>query len=217
MWLFSHPWQFCHANIGALSGGEWDPEMWDGGIWVDEILKIQSFQTSLIPLGLQKCSFFCQYLVTSILEDDSEASVLKYCTSSLTIFSHLSCCRPMTRVQFNSVRFSHSVMSNSLRPHELQHARPPCPSPTPRVYTNSCPLSWWCHPTISSSVIPFFSCLQSFQAWGSFLMSRLFTSGSQSIGVSTELFPTLCDPMDCSPPGSSVHGDSPGRNTGDGW
>ena len=141
MWLFSHPWQSCHANIVALSGGEWDPEMWDGGIWVDEILKIQSSQTSLIPLGLQKCSFFCQYLVTSILEDDSEASVLKYSTSSLTIFSHLSCCRPMTRVQFNSVHFSRSVMSNSLRPHDLQHARPPCPSPTPRVYTNSCPLS----------------------------------------------------------------------------
>ena len=82
-----------------------------------------------------------------------------------------------------SVQFSGSVMSNSLRPHGLQHARPPYPSPTPRVYSNSCPLSWWCHPTISSSVIPF-SCLQSFPASGSFQMSQFFTSGGQSTGLS---------------------------------
>ena len=75
-------------------------------------------------------------------------------------------------------------MSNSLQPHELQHARPPCPSPTPGVYTNPCPLSQWCHPTIPSSVIPFSSCLQSFPVSGSFQMSQLFTSGGQSIGVS---------------------------------
>ena len=73
-------------------------------------------------------------------------------------------------------------MSNSLRPHGLQHTRPPCPSPTPGVYPNSCPLSWWCHPTISS-VVPFSSCLQSFPASGSFQMSQLFTSCGQSIGV----------------------------------
>ena len=84
----------------------------------------------------------------------------------------------------SSVQFSQSVMSDSLRPHELQHARPPCPSPTPRVYSNSCPLSLWCHPTISSSVVPFSSCPQSFPASGSFQMSRLFTSGGQSTGVS---------------------------------
>ena len=69
---------------------------------------------------------------------------------------------------FNSVQFSHSVGSNSLPPHELQHARPPCPTPTPRAYPNSCPLSWWCHPTISSSVVPFSSCPQSFPASGLF-------------------------------------------------
>ena len=63
---------------------------------------------------------------------------------------------------YSSVQFSHSVMSDSLRPHGLQHSRPPCPSQTPRIYSNSCPLSQWCHPTVSSSVIPFFSCLQSF-------------------------------------------------------
>ena len=75
-------------------------------------------------------------------------------------------------------------MSDSLRPHGLQHARLPCPSPTPRVYSNSCPLSQWCHPTISSSVVPFSSCLQSFPASVSFPMSRFFASGDQSIGVS---------------------------------
>ena len=75
-------------------------------------------------------------------------------------------------------------MSNSLQTHELQWARPPCPSPTPRAYPNSCPFSLWCHPTISSSVIPFCSCPQSFPASGSFQMSQLFSSGGQSIGVS---------------------------------
>ena len=79
---------------------------------------------------------------------------------------------------------SRSVVSSSLRPHELQDARLPCPSLTPGAYSNSCPSSWWCHPTISSSVVPFSSCLQSFPASGSFQMSHLFASGGQSIGVS---------------------------------
>ena len=86
--------------------------------------------------------------------------------------------------EMNSVQFSHSVMSDSLRPHGQEHARPPCPSPTPGVYSNSCPLSQWCHPTISSSVVPFSSCLQSFPESGSFQISQVFTSGGQSIGVS---------------------------------
>ena len=81
------------------------------------------------------------------------------------------------------VQFSLSVVSDSLQPHGLQHTRPPCPSPSPGACSNSCPLSWWCHPTISSSVIPF-SCLQSFPASGSFPISQFFASGSQSIGVS---------------------------------
>ena len=85
---------------------------------------------------------------------------------------------------FSSVQFSHSVMFNSLWPHEPQHARPPCPSPIPRVYPNSCLLSWWCQPTISPSVIPFSSYLQSFPASGSFQMSQLFASGVKSIKVS---------------------------------
>ena len=81
-------------------------------------------------------------------------------------------------------QFSHSVMSDSLRPHGLQHARPPCPSPTPRAYLSSCLSSRWCHPTTSSSLIPFSSCPQSFPASGSFQMSQLFTSGGQSIALS---------------------------------
>ena len=87
-------------------------------------------------------------------------------------------------VNINSVQFSHSVMSDSLWPHELQHARPPCPSPTPGVYPNSCPSSRWCHPAISSSVIPFSSSPQSLPASGSFPMTQLFAWGGQSIGVS---------------------------------
>ena len=81
-------------------------------------------------------------------------------------------------------QFSCSVVSNSLWPRELQHARPPCASPTPRVYSNSCPSSWWCHPAISSSVVPFSSCPQSLPASESFPMSQLFPWGGQSIGVS---------------------------------
>ena len=89
------------------------------------------------------------------------------------------------------VQFSHSVMSDSLWSNGLQHAKPPCPSPTHRVYSNSCPLSRWWHPTISSSVIPLSFCLWSFPASGSFTMSQLFASGGQSIGVSasTSLLP----------------------------
>ena len=85
---------------------------------------------------------------------------------------------------FSSVQFSHSVMSDSLRPHESQHARPPCPSPNPGVHWDSPPLSQWCHPAISSSVVPFSSCPQSLPASASFPMSQLFTSGGQSTGVS---------------------------------
>ena len=87
------------------------------------------------------------------------------------IYSFFSLC------SFSSTQFSRSVMSDSLWPHESQHARPPCPSPTPRVYSNSRPSSWWCHPAISSSVVPFSSCPQSLPASGSFPMSQLFTWG----------------------------------------
>ena len=99
-----------------------------------------------------------------------------------------------------SVQFS-SVGSNSLWPHEPQHARPPCLSPTPRVHPNSCPSSRWCHPTISSSVVPFSSCPQSFPASGSFQMSQLFASGGQSIGVSASTSVLPMNAQDWSPLG----------------
>ena len=101
----------------------------------------------------------------------------------------------------SSVQFNRSVMSDSLRPHELQYTRPPCPSPTPGVYSNSCPLSLWCHPIISSSVIPFSSCLQSFPTSGSFQMSQLFISGDQNIGVSASTSVLPVNTQDWSPLG----------------
>ena len=87
------------------------------------------------------------------------------------------------------IQFSSLVVSDSLQPHGLQHTRPACPPPTPRVYSNLCPLSWWCHPTISSSVDPFSSHLQSCPASGSFPVSQFFTSEGQSIGVSASVLP----------------------------
>ena len=90
---------------------------------------------------------------------------------------------------FSSLQFSRSVVSDSFRPHESQHARPPCPSPTPGVHPNSCPLSQWCHPAFSSSVVPFSSCPQSLPASGSFPMSQLFAWGGQSIRVSASVLP----------------------------
>ena len=104
-----------------------------------------------------------------------------FCPHNKGASSHLlSCLHHHFSQTFSSVQFSHSIMSNSLQPHESQHARPRCPSPTPRVYPNSCPSSWWCHLTISSSVVPFASCPQPFPTSGSFPMSQLFASGDQS-------------------------------------
>ena len=131
-----------------------------------------------------------------------------------------------------SVQFSCSVLSDSLWPHGLELARLPCPSPTPGAYSSSCPLSQWCHPTISYSVIPFSSCLQSFSASGSFQMSQFFTSEdlrenhcckplqgslvenvlySVKMWLSHQVVSDSCDPISCSPPGSSVHGISQTR------
>ena len=100
-----------------------------------------------------------------------------------------------------SAQFSRSVVSDSLWPHESQHSRPPCPSPTPGVYRNSCPLSQWCHPAISSSVAPFSSCSQSLPASGSFPMSQLFTWGDQSTGVSASASVLPMNTRDWSPLG----------------
>ena len=118
--------------------------------------------------GLQPLDFFKVLVVMGAL-----GSGLKYLFISRHMHPFLLC----------SLQFSCSVVSDSLWPHGLQHTRPPCPSPTPRVYSNSCPLSRWCHPTTSSSVVPFSSCFQSFPASGSFKMSQLFASGGQSTGA----------------------------------
>ena len=121
------------------------------------------------------CHFLFQVLFLTQELNLSLQHLLHWHTDSLPL-SYLG--------NLSSVQFSHSVMSDSLWPHGLQHTRPPCPSPTPRVYSNSCPLSWWWHPTISSSVVSFSSHLQCFPASGSFQMSQFFTSCGQSTGVS---------------------------------
>ena len=117
---------------------------------------------------------------------------------------HFFLCKNMNEeIVFPSinVQFSHSVMSDSLQPYERQHTRPPCPSPTPGVHSDPRPSSRWCHPTISSSVIPFSSCPQSFPASGSFQMSQLFASSSQSIGVSASTWVLPMNTQDWSPLG----------------
>ena len=144
------------------------------------------------------CVFLFHIAYSSILEHFLCAK-----TYSWSVFRHVSCYPNIFRTgklfpkewprtyltlfsvdRFSTVQFSRSVVSNSLRPHELQHARSPCPSPTPGVHPNPCPSSQWCHSTISSSVIPFSSCPQSFPASGSFPMSQLLASGGHSFGVS---------------------------------
>ena len=105
------------------------------------------------------------------------------------------------QIALSSVQFSHSVVSDSLWPHESQHPRPSCPSPTPGVHSNSCPSSRWCHSVISSSVIPFSSCPQSLPASGSFPMSQLFTWGGHSIGVSASSSVLPMNTQDWSPLG----------------
>ena len=121
-------------------------------------------------------------------------SISYYCN-----ISTLSCLQHTGRNSLSSVQFSHSVMFDSSWPHELQHTRPPCPTPTPGAYPSSFLLSQWCHPTISSSVVSFSSCPQSFQASGSFQMSQLFTSDGQSIGVSAPASVLPMNTQDWSP------------------
>ena len=106
-----------------------------------------------------------------------------------------------TDIKSQSIQFSRSVMSDSLQPHEPQHARPPCPSLILGVYPNPFPLSWWCHPTTSSSIVPFSSCPQSFPASGSFPMSQLFALGGQSIGLSASTWVLPMNTQDWSPLG----------------
>ena len=108
----------------------------------------------------------------------------KWCVLCLFIYLPLNLWQPLIFLLSPSVQFSRLVVSDSLQPHGLQHDRLPFPSPSPRACSDSSPLSWWCHPTISFSVVPFSSCLQSFPVLGFFLMSQLFASGSQKIGAS---------------------------------
>ena len=149
-----------------------------------ELFSCSVISDSLWPHGLQYARFPCpspspefaqthNYWVCDTIQPSHPLS-----SSSPPAFN-------FSQHQFSLIQFSHSVMSDSLRPHGPQHARSPCPSPIPRAYPDSCPLSQWCHPTISSSVVPFSSCLQSFPAPGSFQMSQLFTSGGQSTGTAT--------------------------------
>ena len=116
------------------------------------------------------------------LQSSLIVTILSMHKSGIHVIVLAQCCRLIP--YFSSIQFSCSVVSDSLRPHGPQHARPPCPSPTTRVYPNSSTLSPWCHSVISSSAVPFSSCLQSFPASESFQMSQLFASGGQSTGVS---------------------------------
>ena len=144
----------------------------------------------MVPF-LWLCSFSHQEIESVSFTFESGLVSCLALTSSLRIFLSF---------HISSVQFSHSVVSNSLWPHGPQHARPPCSSPTPGLHPNSCPLSRWCHPSISSSVIPF-SCRQSFPASGSFQMTQLFVSGGQNIGVSVSTSVLPMNTQDWSPLG----------------
>ena len=139
----------------------------------------------------------CHALLQGILPTQGLNPGLPHCRQILYHLSHQR--SPIW--YFSSANFSRSVVSNSLRPHELQHARPLCPSPIPGVHSNSCPSSQWCHPAISSSVIPFSSCPQSLPASEPFPMSQLFTWGGQRIGVSVSASVLPKNTQDWSPLG----------------
>ena len=162
----SHSWGQCHLSIICL----------------------QEAIPSAFHLNWFKSCFFNFYLKNPVLAKPSgriflkEVRLLRYYWNRLVSFQGDS-------EELWSVQFSHSVVSDSLQPHGLQHARPPCPWPTPTACSNSCPSSQWCHPAISSSVIPFSSCLQSFPESGSFPMSQFFTSDGQSVGASASVLP----------------------------
>ena len=130
-------------------------------------------------------------LISLSVHLDISKLVIATLGGTIWVSPRIECC--------SSVQFTRSVVSDSLWPHGLQHARPPCPSPTPKVYPNSCPLSRWCHQTISSSVIPFSSCPQSFPASESFPMSQLFAWGGQITGVSASTSVPPMNTQDWSP------------------
>ena len=144
---------------------------------------------------LLKLNFFCSKLLRFIYLAGTVPLLILYSDAE---FQYVHC---LSVSSISSVQFSRSVVSDSLWPHEPQHTRPPCPSPTPGVYSNSCPSSRWCHPTILCSVVPFSSCLHSSPSSGSFPMSQLFTWSDQSIGVSASASVLPMNTQDCSPLG----------------
>ena len=153
-------------------------------VWIttnwENFFKRRKYQTTL-PASWEICMQIKKQQLEPDMEQQTGSKLRKEYVKA--VYCHLAYLTYM-QSQFSSVQFSCSVMSDSLWPHEFQHTRPPCPSPTPRVHSNSCPSSWWCHPAISSSVIPFSSCPQSLPASASFPISQLFTWGGQSTGVS---------------------------------
>ena len=210
------PW--CWERLKA--GGEGDDRGWDGcmasltrwtWVWVRSrswwwtgrpgVLQSMGLQTVRHDWAteLNWTELNWRAILTILTSSNFNFDILM---SDISNFMHVSF-KPQNMVIFISRRgqFSCSVMSDSLWPHETQHARPPCPSPTPGVYPNPCALSCWCHPTISSSVVPFSSCSQSFPASGSFEMSQLFASGGQSIGVSSSTSVLPMNTQDWSPLG----------------
>ena len=159
--FFATPWTICSPPGFSVHGFS-RQEYWSGLHFL--------FQ------GIFPTQVLNPWFLLSLLHGQADSLPLNYQGSWLNICIY---------IKYVSVQFSHLVVSNSLWPHGLQHARLPCPSPIHRVYSNSCPLNWWCHPTISSSVVPFSSRLQSFSASGSFRISQFFTTGGQSIWVFT--------------------------------
>ena len=126
---------------------------------------------------------------------ETEFLEIQGCSLNAACLASFSSLSILHRIRWSHPQFSHSVMSDCLQPRVLQHTKPPCPSPTPGAYSNSCPWSRWCYPTISSSVVPFPSCLQSFPASGSFPMSQLFASGGLSIAFPSALFYPATPPV----------------------
>ena len=197
-----HPQPFPPPNPGGPCRFPWQRHAWEGPVWGktrfyckknwSEATGKASWDRGSVVRCEHRLSArqsMEQYL--TCMEDFSWLDTIKcaavYVLTCLILRTNLrgrALLLPVLQVRRPALLFSHSVVSDSLQPHELQHARLPCPSLSPRACSNSCPLSWWCYPTISSSVVPFSSCLQSFQISGSFLMSWFFTSGGQSIGAS---------------------------------
>ena len=145
---------------------------------------------SFILHSINVICHICRLPLKNVGIRDADPPTVKKCVNNFSqpsVSAVLNLCIQITMDCVVSVQFSCSVVSDSLWPHESQQARPPCPSPTPRVYSNSCPSSQWCHPAISSSVIPFSSCPQFVPASGSFPVSQLFVWGGQSTGVSASV------------------------------